>query len=311
MKIIFFGTPLIALPYLDFLHKYENIVASISQPDKPKGRGQKIEEVPVKSFCKEKNFPIFQPANLKEPSFLSEISNLKAEIGMVVAYGKIIPKELINIFPLGLFNIHFSLLPHLRGAAPIQWALLLGDRVSGVTIFQIGESLDTGHILAQKKIEIEEKDDAISLEKKLIPLGIQLLEEALAALKKGTPETKVQTGAITLAPCLKKENYKIHWEKSSIEISRQVRALIHNGAYCNLPNGKILKILKADPIFPAIEGDEALPGAMTSFERGKGFIVKCGIGSLRILELKEEGKKAQDAWSFLQGARLKINEKFF
>jgi len=159
MKIIFFGTPLIALPYLDFLHKNENIVASISQPDKPKGRGQKIEEVPVKSFCKEKNFPIFQPANLKEPSFLSEISNLKAEIGMVVAYGKIIPKELINIFPLGLFNIHFSLLPHLRGAAPIQWALLLGDRVSGVTIFQIGESLDTGHILAQKKIEIEEKDD--------------------------------------------------------------------------------------------------------------------------------------------------------
>lgn len=309
MKIIFFGTPEIALPFLDFLLKNETIVGVISQPDRPKGRGQKIEESPIKSFCKEKKILIFQPNNLKEGTFLTEISQLKADLGIVAAYGKIIPKELIQLFPLGIFNIHFSLLPHLRGAAPIQWAILLGDKSTGVTIFQIAESLDAGQILRQKEISIDDQEDSISLEKKLIPLGIRLLEEALTVLKKGNPETKIQTGEISLAPSLKKEDYKIHWEKSSIEISRQVRALIRQGAYCGLPNGKILKILKAEPVLTANDQTQSPPGAIIAFERGQGFIVKCGVGTLKILELKPEGKQTQSCWSFLQGSRLKLGDK--
>lgn len=347
MKIIFWGTPESAVPFLEFLYPNEQVLAVVTQPDKPAERGQKIQKSPVKQFAEEKKISVFQPAALKETAFLSSLSDLKPELGMIVAYGKILPKEVLQLFPKGIFNVHFSLLPHLRGAAPIQWAILRGDKKTGITIFRISETLDSGNIVCQKEVEISNKDNAISLEKKLIPLGMEAMKEVLEALKNGNLKEIPQKGEGSYAPRISKEQAKIDWNKSAEEIDRQVRALVKIGAYTKLTDGRILKILQAEaksdadrqafrtdvevPVglkqsstlgsqalksqLPVSDynkggGKESATGTFCGIEKGKGFFVKCKVGQLFILKVQPEGKKEMDAWSFLQGSRLKIGEQF-
>lgn len=312
MNILFWGTPQTAVPFLERLCQKEKVVGAVTKIDKASDRGQKLGKSPVKVFAEQKNLLVLQPANLKDPAFAEQIRALKPEIGIVVAYGKIIPQEIIELFPKGLFNVHFSLLPALRGAAPMQWSLLNGDQETGVCFFRIVPELDAGAVVARKAVPIAPQDDAVSLEAKLVPAGIAVMEEALAKIKAGTAEEAPQEGTPTFARTLKKEDAKIRWSDPAETISRQVRALVRMGAFCKMPDQKALKILRAE-----VSGLDPKPfsglasGALCQIERGKGFIVKCGDGLLTVLEVQLEGKKPVDAWSFLQGARLKTGDSFF
>lgn len=330
MKTVFFGTPEIAVSYLEFLCKNEIVAAAVTQTDKPSDRGHEIHKPPVKIYAEKNNIPVFQPAKLKEQDFISKISRCEAELGIAVAYGKIIPKEISELFPKGLYNIHFSLLPLYRGAAPIQWAIYNGDKKTGVTSFRIAESLDTGNIVIQKEIDISEDDDAVTLEKKLIPLGIETLDETLKEIKNGSAKEKPQTGEATYAPLIKKIDTKIDWNRSADEIHRQAKAFVQTGIFCRLPDQKFLKIFKAEVICtdgtdispftiflrngPAPEGAEKTtknyePGTVCGFEKNKGFLVQCKKEMLLFTQVQTEGKKKTDAWSFLQGHSLKIGDK--
>lgn len=330
MKIIFWGTPQTSVPFLDFLYQHANVLTVVTQTDKPSSRGQKIHKSPAKLFAEEKRIPVLQPNSLKDEKFISQLALLKPEVGIVIAYGKILPREVIRLFPNGMYNIHFSLLPHLRGGAPIQWSILHGDEKTGVTIFKISETLDSGNIIIQKAIGISPNDNAITLEEKLIPLGISALEELMSQIQNGKIKEKPQVGELTFAPLIKKEDAEIDWNKPAEEIARKVRALIRLGAFCRLPNDKILKIhcaelqnapiqlppksLQEDAAIPKESGrdfsSQDLPGTLCGLEKGRGFFVKCDVGTLLIIKVQLEGKKEMDAWTFLQGSRLQIGERF-
>ncbi len=304
MRTIFFGTPLTALPFLECLYSKEEVVAVVTRPDKPRGRGQLIQKSPIKVFAEEKKIPIFQPSQLNDPQFVTAIKNLNAEVGIVVAYGRIIPIHLIQLFPKGLYNVHFSLLPRWRGASPIQWAILSGDSATGVTTFKLSETLDTGEILLQKETPISPEEDSISLEKKLIPLGISCLTETLDLVKSGRNSGTPQGNSPSpYARLLKKEDAKISWESSAIEIHRKIRALIRMGPFCILANGKILKILRAQVVDSSVDSSAEF-GTVIKIERGVGFVIICKEGSLLILEVQPEGKNKMNAWSFLQGHKI-------
>ncbi|MBI2915257.1 MAG: methionyl-tRNA formyltransferase, partial [Elusimicrobia bacterium] len=194
LKLTFFGTPETALPFLKMLWEKKAVVSVVTQPDKPAHRGQIVQKSAVKSFVEEKGLPVFQPMDLRDPAWIRRLSETKPEAAVVVAYGRLIPKEVLEIFPLGLYNVHFSLLPALRGAAPIQWAIWRGESKTGVSIFKISETLDTGNILCQSEIPISKQDDAFTLEEKLVLSALQTLKNALSLIEEGQTQGRPQTG---------------------------------------------------------------------------------------------------------------------
>jgi len=308
VKTIFWGTPQMAVPYLENLARQNEVVAVVTQTDKPYGRGQSVHSSPVKTLAEEKKIPVLQPSVLKDEGFFAELSKFQPEVGMIVAYGRILPREVIQLFPKGIYNIHFSLLPRLRGAAPIQWAILRGEEKTGVTSFRIAESVDSGNVMVQKSVEISSQDSAMTLEEKLVPLGVLVMEETLKQIHAGQTNGVAQSGETTYAPLIKKKDAKIDWHKSAEEIARQIRALIRLGAYCHLPDGRVLKIYRAD-VAPS-PSPKFEPGTLCAIEKNRGFLVACEVGTLSVLKVQLEGKKETDSWSFLQGARLKVGEKF-
>ncbi len=308
MKIVFFGTPETSLSFLDALYKDEEVGAVVTRPDQPKGRGLALQKSPVKILAESLNIPVFQPTDLKHVSFLSSLEAVSAEVGIVVAYGRLLPPELLKIFTRGIYNVHFSLLPRWRGASPMQWTILSGDAVTGVTTFKISPTLDTGEIAVQKETGVDEFESALSLEKKLIPLGLAALKETLALVKAGRLKGLTQKESPTpYARLLKKEDGKINWEKSALEIDRQIRAFIRLGTYTLLPNGKKLKILRAKMVSDPTNSPQS-PGSVLGIEQELGFVIKCGMGSLLVLEVQPEAKNKMSAWSFLQGHKLQIGE---
>ena len=307
LKIIFWGTPQAAVPFLEHLLKDRNVLAVVTQPDKPANRGQALQKSPVKILAEKHGIPVIQPPTLKDPAFAAQIAQLKPDLGIVVAYGRILPKEVISAFPRGIYNIHFSLLPDLRGAAPIQWAILRGLRKTGVCSFKIAETLDSGEIMSVREIQISPEDNSVTLERKLIPPGIETLAETLMMVEKGTSSGKPQEGTPSAAPLIKKEDARISWQAPADEIDRKIRALIRLGAFCRTPVGKTLKLLEAKPLKDS--GNQS-PGTVASIDGKLGFVVKCGSGSLLIRRVRPEGKNEMDAWSFLQGHRLKVGDKF-
>ena len=313
-NVIFFGTPKIAVPFLNFLCQEHRVVAVVTRKDKPAGRGQTLLPGAVKTAAAAFALPVFHPENLKSAEFLELLVQLKADVGIVVAYGRLIPPELIQIFSKGLYNIHFSLLPKLRGGAPMQWAILNGEKVSGVSLFRIVEGLDSGPILGQKILELDAEEDAISLEKKMVPTGIELLRELLPKIDRGEVTETEQTANATVAPVLNKSDAKINWNSEAEKIHNQVRAWVCLGAYTLLPNGKKLKILKAavydDPALPLTLTEKSAPGQVILTLKNKGFVVKCKVRNLLVLQVQPEGKKEMDAWSFLQGRALELGQIF-
>ena len=312
MKIVFMGTPVIALPsFKKLLEKGHEIKLVISQPDKPVGRGMKIITTPVKEFALKNNIPVYQPLKIKEdPEALQKIKQANPDLIVVVAYGQIIPASIIYYPPLGAINVHFSLLPKYRGAAPVQWAILNGERKTGVTIFQLNEKMDEGDILMQKEVDIFPNEKASQLENRLAEIGAELLIETISLLEQGKIRPKKQNHSLaTYAPRLKKEDGLIKWEKTSDIIHRMIRAFdAWPTAFCFIKDKRV-KIIEGKAIEPSSDISNLLPGQIWKIDK-EGIYVVCGDSTLFLIEkLQPEGKGIMSAHSFSLGARLKPGDK--
>ena len=304
MKLGFAGTPDFAVPALARLAERHPIAAVFTQPDRPAGRGQALHSSPVKRRALELGLTVLQPASFKTPEALEMLRAAQVDVLVVVAYGLILPASALGIPGRGCLNIHASLLPRWRGAAPIQRALLAGDPVTGVTIMRMEAGLDTGPMLLSRAITIDSRDNAKSLHDKLAALGAQLIEESLQALRSGSvPEVAQPLDGITYAAKIDKAEASIQWGRHAEEISRQVRA------FCPWPMaetcfaGKQLRIWEAEPIEAPEMGGLMPPGSVLTATH-EGIDVVCGTGVLRILKLQLAGRKPLPAEEFLRGQRL-------
>jgi methionyl-tRNA formyltransferase len=307
MKIVFMGTPQAAVPSLQkILADGHEVTAVWTQPDRPAGRGNKLTAPPVKEFALQNNLPVFQPTKLKMPETLELFQSAKAELAVVVAYGRILPETFLNSFPKGCLNLHFSLLPKYRGAAPVNWAIVQGEEITGVTTMQMDVGLDTGDILLQSETEIRKDENSIELMQRLSFLGADLLSETLKNLDSISPLPQNHKLA-TLAPIMKKEDGKIDWNQSAREIVNRVRGFQPFPGSFSFWNGKKLTIWKAK--VSEFERDE-IPTGDILHAKGDLLLVSCGENSvLQIEELQLEGKNRMKTRDFLNGIKMQIGEK--
>jgi len=302
MRIVFMGTPAFAVPPLDALARAgHDVLAVVAQPDRPAGRGQALRAPATKAWAATRGIPVLQPEKVRDGRLAAELGGLRPDALVVAAYGRILGKDLLTLAPHGALNVHGSLLPKYRGAAPIQWAIASGERETGVTIMQMDEGLDTGDMLLQRALEIGDADTAETLAPRLAALGGEALVEALALLERGALVPVRQDPAqATLARLLEKEDGRIDWSRPAPEIVARLRGFAPwPGAFTTL-EGRTVKILDA-----AAEG-AAADGAPGTARRapGRGLLVACGGGtSLLVRKLQPEGKPAQDALAFLNGLR--------
>jgi methionyl-tRNA formyltransferase len=305
LKLGFAGTPDFAVPALERLAERHRIAAVFTQPDRPAGRGQTMHLSPVKRRALELGLTVYQPASFKTPEALEVLRAAQVDLLIVVAYGLILPAAALEVPARGCLNIHASLLPRWRGAAPIQRALLAGDAVTGVTIMRMEAGLDTGPMLLARSIRIEARDNAKSLHDKLAALGALLIEEALQTWPAGgLPEVAQPVEGVTYAGKIDKAEAPIQWGRHAEEISRQVRAFNPAPVAETLFEGKQLRIWEAEPIeSPGLSGAVRPPGSVLTATR-EGIDVVCGTGVLRILKLQLAGRKPLPAGEFLQGQRL-------
>ncbi len=305
MRIVFFGTPAFAVPFLRaLLQSGEEIVAVITQVDKKRGRDRMPFSPPVKESAMRYGIRVVQPTNIKDPAFFKELSAMKPEIIVVVAYGKILPLSILNLPPYGCVNVHASLLPKYRGAAPIQWALLNGEKKTGVTTMFMDEGLDTGPILLQEETEIADEDNAETLSEKLSNMGVSLLMETVRGLKDSSLKPLPQVGTPSYAPPLKKENGRIDWSKGAAEIFNFVRGMYPwPCAYCYFGRERI-KIISAKII-----GGSGAPGRVEKVSKEE-LLVGTGEGLISIIELQPEGKRPMAASAFLQGRKMREGSYF-
>lgn len=308
MRILFMGTPDFAVETLNsLLGSRHEVIGVVTQPDKPKGRGGSLQPSPVKEVAVAANLPVYQPHRVQDEVFIHTVRSLWPDVIVVVAFGQILPIEILEAPMYGCLNVHASLLPKLRGAAPVQWSVIQGDTESGVTIMQMDEGVDTGDILSVKKIPLEPKETGGSLFEKLSKLGGPLILDVLEQLEAGTVTKTPQNNAEhTYAKILSKLTGYIDFNKSAVEIERLIRGLNPwPSAYCYLDE-KLLKIWEAD----VVEGDKypsdgQVPGTVVSVEKD-AFVLKTGDGFLKIYSVQLEGKKQMDCASFLRGHALTV-----
>ena len=308
MKIVFFGTSSFAIPCLESLEKSSHtLLAVVTQPDQVGERFLKRLPNPVKMWAFEKRIPLLQPATLSEPTLVRDLKESASDLFVVASYGKILPASLLSIPIHGGINVHPSLLPRYRGASPICWAILNGDRTTGVSVIRMVKEVDTGDILLQKEVEIGSREDALQLSERLSHLGGELLMETLAQIEKGTPVFAPQKGRASDAPRFKKEDGAIDWTKSAEALSRQIRALVPWPGSFSYLKGKRVLLWKADPE----EGDSGgRPGEVVSLSKSGEFKVATGKGKLLLKELQLEGKERMKSREFLIGHPLVIGETF-
>jgi methionyl-tRNA formyltransferase len=311
MKIIFFGTPEPAAVILEkLIADGHQIVLAVTQPDRQKGRGLKVAFSPVKEIALKNNLPVEQPEKVKQnPIFRSLLESLKADIAIVVAYGKILPADLLNIPQNGFINVHASLLPKYRGAAPIQWALLNGEKETGVTIMKVIEQLDAGAVIAQERVAIEEKDDAIALSKKIFAAGGELLTRTLKEIEQGKAQPIAQDEKqVCFAPSLTKESGEIDWRKTAAEINNRVRALVPWPVAHTFYQGKMLKIWQAEPQTIDLQKKELAPGQIAAVNKAEGLVVATGQGNLMIGSVQPAGGRQMPAYDYVIGHDVEIGE---
>lgn len=304
LRIIFMGTPDFAVPGLEILiqHHY-NIVAVITAPDKPQGRGQKFMPSPVKVCAVQHNIPVLQPTNLKSADFIETLKSYQADLQIVVAF-RMLPEVVWSMPPLGTFNLHASLLPQYRGAAPINWAIINGEKETGVTTFFLQHEIDTGNIIMQEKETIQEQDDAGSLYQRLMYRGANLILKTVQAIEKGDVKTYPQqlTGSMKAAPKIFKETCEIHWQKPSGDIVNFIRGLSpYPGAWATL-HGKHYKIFKAQDIKHKVQ-DQKTAGDIDTDNKTYLYI-KTADGWLAVEELQAEGKKRMHIREFFRGNKI-------
>lgn len=326
MRILFMGTPDFAGESLKCLYEANyDIIGVVTNQDKPKGRGMKMVFSPVKEYAIEKNLPIYQPEKVKNnPDFIDEIKTLNPDLIVVVAYGKILPKEILDIPKYGCINVHASLLPKYRGAAPIQWAVLNGDKVTGVTTMYMDVGMDTGDIILKEETEIGENETTGELWDRLAKIGGELLVKTIKEIEKEAAPRIKQPEDFTMAPMLNKEMAKIDWEnRTATEIKNLVRGLNPiMGAYTFLNNKKI-KFWKVDVItkeklielFPELEEysfkiKELDAGTVMFSSDKKGLFIKANEGIISVLEIQGENAKKMPIYDFLRGNDIYAGEIF-
>jgi len=305
LKIVFLGTPEIACGFLSRLAASGHEIAGvISQPDRPVGRGLKLCCSPVSALAEKMCFSSFKPASKQE--LHAVISELKPDLCVVVAYGRLIPAETLALARIGFLNVHFSLLPAYRGAAPVQWALINGDRTTGVTLFWLDRGMDTGPVLLRREEPVLGSDDAASLFARLSILGARLLEEGLVKISAGELIREPQTGAASAAPKLTSGMAVLDFSLPAPGLLGKVRGFACGPkARFNVElQGRKAAVQVLAAALPEGPVKEAPPGAVLSVEPGGGFIVKCGVGGLLVKTVKPEGKKEMPGADFLNGLRL-------
>lgn len=303
------GTPEFAIPSLKILleHGY-NIVSVVTAPDKPQGRGQKVTSSPVKEFALQRNLPILQPEKLKAPDFVSGVTHLQPDLIVVVAF-RILPPDVFMIPRLGSFNLHASLLPKYRGAAPINWAIINGEEETGVTTFFLQEKVDTGSILLQARVRIGSNDTAGELHDRLAELGAQIVLQTVRLIELGNAKPLLQDESlVTLAPKIFRDDCAIDWRNASQQIHNFVRGLSPSPCAWTIHDGKVLRIYRTS----LVENAEAVPGSEPGRiveVRTDRVLVGTKTGAIALEEVQQEGRKRMGIAEFLRGYPLKMGDK--
>lgn len=303
MKVIFFGTPDFAVASLKEIHesKVHTVVGVVTAVDKPAGRGKKLRSSPVKNYAKEHELHLLQPENLKSNEFISHLQDLSADVYVVVAF-RMMPKSVWSIPKYGTFNLHASLLPQYRGAAPINWVIINDEKETGVTTFLIDEKIDTGNVLLNEKIKIEEEDNAGSLHDKLMIIGKKLVIKTLNSIEEGdlnSIEQNIKNLNLKTAPKLNKENTRINWKKGAKEINSLIKGLSpYPSAWCQIKLNDRLLNLK---IFRSEIGENLKLGAGEVLMGKNELIVGSASGTLKLLDVQLEGKRRSTITDFVNG----------
>ena len=312
MRIVFMGTPDFAMESLKAIYEAgHDIVGVVTNPDRAKGRGMKLTESPVKEYAKSKNLEIYQPEKIRNnEDFINQIKELKPDLMCVVAYGKILPKEILDIPEKGAINVHASLLPKYRGAAPIQWSIINGDKTTGVTTMYMDTGMDTGDMILQQETEIKENETTGELWDRLSIIGANLLVKTLKKIEDNTAPRIPQGDNFTMAPMLEKSMSKIDWQNKSAE---QIKNLVRGlnpimGTYTYL-NGKKIKIWEVDIENLNIEQDVEC-GTVIKSDCKEGLYVKCKNGIIKILIIQGENARKMKIQEFLLGNQIEEGSKF-
>ncbi|HUS69106.1 MAG TPA: methionyl-tRNA formyltransferase [Kofleriaceae bacterium] len=301
MRVVFMGSPEFALPSLRAVMARHEVVLVMSQPDKPAGRGKELTAPPVKRLAVEAALPTYQPRSARAPEVADALRATGADIGVVVAYGKILPRAVLDAFPKGCINVHGSVLPAYRGAAPVQWAVIHGDAESGVTIMQLDEGMDTGPMLLVRREPVRDDDTAGTLAARLAEIGAAALLEAMDAIAAGTAVATPQDGArATHAPMLEKSTGQVDWTRDADAVRNLVRGVDPWPGATTLLGGEPLKLFGAG----RADGQGA-PGTVLAVDE-RGAVIACGTGAVRVAELQAAGKKRMAALELVRGRKLAV-----
>jgi methionyl-tRNA formyltransferase len=309
MRLIFMGTPRFALPSLEKLvHGGHNILAVVTRPDQPQGRGLKEAPPPVKLLAEEMDLPVMQPESLRDPAFIQQLIGYRADLFVVVAF-RILPGEVFTIPPMGTIDLHPSLLPQYRGAAPIQWAIINGESQTGVSVFFIGEKIDAGDIIVQSTVPIGPDETAGQLSERLARAGADALLEAVNAIADGHAVIRVQPGLVpSSAPKITRQDGRIRWTRSASQVRNLIRGLNPKPGAFTTFGGKTIKIYRADLAGPSAESGE--PGQVMAADAREGLLVNTADGQLFLREVQLEGKKRMTVEEFIRGFRLQEGDRF-
>ena len=308
MKTVFFGTPEFAVPILNALEAAGCMPAAVvCQPDRRSGRGRKFSPPAVKSWAVERGLEVLQPEKQKDPEFLARFEALRPDLGLVAAFGQLITRRALEAPRLGFINVHPSLIPKYRGAAPMQWTLIRGDRQGGVSIIKVTPRLDDGDVLLQQAVDIPEDESLEELHDRLAILGGDLLVQAVEALAQGQMDARPQDAKeVIWAPALTKEDGRLDWSKPALELHNRIRGLQPWPGAWTTTQDRLLKIQRAR-VEPDSNTQVKKAGRVLTAE-GENIVIACGEGCLRLLELQLEGKKRLDARSFLQGRPFQVGD---
>ena len=311
MKIVFFGSPSSALPSLDrIIEDGHTVELVVTQPDKPSGRGQALKFSPVKKWALDGGCPLVQPKKIrKDPNVLNRITEIQPDLNVVVAYGQIIPASITDLPRYNTINLHFSLLPKYRGASPIQWAILNGDKETGITIFELNEKMDEGEILTQKQMDIHPEENALALQARLAQTGAELLSSTMAIIDKVQHKRQDHSKA-TYAPKIKKEDGRIDWNQNSFRIERMLRAFFPWPTVYTFFGHTRLKIVKGKPIDLRDVETPFSPGEILAVHK-EGIEIACGQSSAFLIEsLQPENKRIMEAYAYSLGVNIHPGKKF-
>lgn len=303
MRVIFMGTPDFAVPSLEALLSKHEVVLVVTQPDKPKGRGKKMVPTPVKACALAHGIPVLQPEKVKEPEFVEQLRSYEPDLIAVTAFGQILSEPILEMPKYGCINVHGSLLPKYRGAAPMQWSIIDGEKVTGITTMYMAKGLDSGDMLLKAEVEITDEDTFATIHDKMAVTGANLLLDTLDQLEAGTLERIPQDhDAATYAPMITKETGHIDWSKNRQDIINLIRGLNPVPAAYTIYEEEVLKIFGA--VISDVQADDAANGEIVAVVK-KGFVIKCGDGCLLITEVQARGGKRMMTDAYLRGHAMK------